>query len=52
MLKYAVKEDYDNAKTEINLISIGFEYIRPINKAKLNKTNFANIKKRMGQRKK
>jgi hypothetical protein len=41
MLKYAVKEDYDNAKTEINLLPIELEYIQP-NKAKMNK-NFKNM---------
>lgn len=46
MLKYAVKEDYENARTEINLIPIELEYIKPINKGKIN-TNFANVKKRM-----
>jgi hypothetical protein len=45
MLKYAVKEDYENARTEINLIPIELEYIKPI-KGKLN-SNFANVKKRM-----
>ena len=29
MLKYAVKEDYENSKTEIQLIPIQFEYIKP-----------------------
>ena len=28
MLKYAVKEDYESAKTEINMIPIALEYIR------------------------
>lgn len=41
MLKYAVKEDYENAKTEINLMPIELEYIKPI-KGKMN-TNFANV---------
>lgn len=50
MLKYAVKEDYENARTEINLIPIELEYIKPT-KGKVN-TNFANVKKRMQQRKK
>lgn len=50
MLKYAVKEDYDNAKTEINLLPIELEYIKP-SKGKMN-ANFANVKKRMAQRKK
>ena len=50
MLKYAVKEDYDNAKTEINLMPIELEYIKP-NKGKMN-TNFSNVQKRLVQRKK
>ena len=29
MLKYAVKEDYDSAKTEIKLIPISLEFIKP-----------------------
>ena len=29
MLKYAVKEDYENSKTEIQVSPIEFEYIRP-----------------------
>ena len=29
MLKYAVKEDYENAKTEINVLPIQMEYIKP-----------------------
>lgn len=41
MLKYAVKEDYDNSRTEINLMPIELEYIKPI-KGKMNK-NFANV---------
>ena len=34
MLKYAVKEDYENSKTEIQLIPIQFEYIKPNTQAK------------------
>ena len=41
MLKYAVKEDYDNARTEISLMPIELEYIKPC-KGKMN-TNFANV---------
>jgi|LauGreDrversion4_2_1035121.scaffolds.fasta_scaffold290029_1 hypothetical protein len=29
MLKYAVKEDYENQKTEIQLIPIALEYVKP-----------------------
>lgn len=29
MLKFAVKEDYDNAKTEIQLMPIEFTYVKP-----------------------
>lgn len=29
MLKFAVKEDYENSKTEIQLMPIEFSYIRP-----------------------
>lgn len=29
MLKYGVKEDYENSKTEIKLMPIEFTYIRP-----------------------
>ena len=35
MLKYAVKEDYENSKSEIKLLPVSFEYMRPSNKAKL-----------------
>jgi len=54
MLKYAVKEDYDNAKTEINLMPISFEYMRmnPANKANMSKASFKNLQKRMHKRKK
>ncbi|MFM7855532.1 MAG: hypothetical protein ACKO96_27305, partial [Flammeovirgaceae bacterium] len=42
--------DYDNARTEISLMPIELEYIKP-SKGKMN-TNFANVKKRLVQRKK
>ena len=29
MLKYAVKEDYESARTEINMLPITLEYIKP-----------------------
>jgi hypothetical protein len=41
MLKYAVKEDYDNCRSEINLIPVEVEYTQPI-KGKMNK-NFKNV---------
>ena len=41
MLKYAVKEDYDNCRSEINLIPVEVEYNQP-NKGKMNK-NFKNV---------
>lgn len=41
MLKYAVKEDYENSRAEINLIPIEVEYVHPT-KGKMNK-NFSNI---------
>jgi hypothetical protein len=38
MLKYAIKEDYENSKTEMQLIPVQFEYIKPSkNKQKLMK---------------
>jgi len=47
MLKYAVKEDYESAKTEINLIPIALDYIKPESKGKsLPKTMKANSKKK------
>jgi hypothetical protein len=49
MLKYAVKEDYENSKTEINLISIDLEYNKP-DRHKMNK-NFANLKKMKAKKK-
>lgn len=50
MLKYAVKEDYDNSRTEISLMPIELEYIKP-SKGKMN-SNFANVQKRLVQRRK
>lgn len=41
MLKYAVKEDYDNCRSEINLIPVEVEYTQPT-KGKMNK-NFKNV---------
>ena len=41
MLKYAVKEDYDNCRSEINLIPVEVDYTQP-NKGKMNK-NFKNV---------
>ena len=29
MLKFAVKEDYENARTEIQLMPIEFSYVKP-----------------------
>jgi hypothetical protein len=54
MLKYAVKEDYENSKSEIKLLPVTMEYIRLSNKAKLEqqKANFKNIQKKIYQKKK
>ena len=48
MLKYAVKEDYESAKTEINLIPVSLEYIKPEKKKSkaLPKTMAKDSKKR------
>ena len=46
MLKYAVKEDYESAKTEIKLIPITLEYIRIEKKIK-SKSKKANLPKVM-----
>jgi hypothetical protein len=34
MLKYAVKEDYESSKTEIKLIPISLDFIKPETKSK------------------
>ena len=47
MLKYAVKEDYESAKTEINLIPIVLEYNKPESKKKP-RTAGASKKKKKG----
>jgi hypothetical protein len=54
MLKYAVKEDYDNAKTEIQIMSCQLEYCKPSQTVKrdLKNANFKNLQKRMYNRKK
>ena len=53
MLKYGVKEDYENSKTEINLMPIEFSYIKPDRQkqADIKNANFKNLKKRMNARK-
>ena len=54
MLKYAVKEDYENSKTEIQVMPIEFEFIKPEHPAKrggISNGNYLNIKKRMHKRK-
>lgn len=33
-MKYAAKEDYESSKTEINMINITLEYIKPEKKGK------------------
>ena len=39
MLKYAIKEDYESSKTDINLMPVILEYIKPESKStKLPKT--------------
>jgi hypothetical protein len=45
MLKYAVREDYENCRSEINLIPIEVEYTQPSKGKKMNK-NFKNLKKK------
>lgn len=55
MLKYAVCEDYENAKSEINLIACELEYIKPSKKAKMQNKNYKNLqdlRKRANQAKK
>ena len=34
MLKYGIKEDYENSKTEIKLMPIEFTYVRPQKKTR------------------
>lgn len=47
MLKYAVKEDYESSRTEINLIPISLEFIKPEKKSKaLPKTMKSSSKKK------
>jgi hypothetical protein len=54
MLKYAVKEDYENAKSEIQMMSCQLEYCKPSQTVKrdLKNANFKNLQKRMFNRKK
>lgn len=54
MLKFAVKEDYENAKTEIKLMPIEFSFVRPqrATRKDLQNANFKNLKKRINNRKK
>ena len=51
MLKYAVKEDYENQKTEIQLIPIALEYTKPSQSKVLQNAQFKNIAKRIKDRK-
>ena len=48
MLKYAVKEDYESAKTEINLIPIVLEYNKPESKKKPKTVGASKKKKKKG----
>ena len=52
MLKYAVKEDYESAKTEINLIPIVFEYVKPESKAKKGKKRLPKVMNENSKKKK
>ncbi|CDW90096.1 UNKNOWN [Stylonychia lemnae] len=54
MLKYAIKEDYENQRTEMQLIPIILEYTKPSqsHRGVLQNANFKNLKKRIQQRKK
>ena len=45
MLKYAVKEDYESARTEINLIPITLEYVKK-ETSKKKKKKGVDLKKR------
>ena len=46
MLKYAVKEDYESARTEINLIPITLEYVKKETSKKKKKKKGVDLKKR------
>lgn len=47
MLKYAIKEDYESSKTDINLMPVILEYIKPDSKvSKLPRTLKSNSKKK------
>eukprot|EP00347_Sterkiella_histriomuscorum_P015353 403357339 len=53
MLKYSIKEDYDNQRTEMQLIPIILEYTKPSQSHQrvLQNANFKNIQNRMKKRK-
>ena len=46
MLKYAVKEDYDNARSEINLLPVELTFNKPSKQAKIKKTAYKNLGKK------
>ena len=52
MLKYAVKEDYESSKTEINLIPIVFEYVKSEPKGKKSKKNLPKVMHENSKKKK
>ena len=51
MLKYAVKEDYESAKTDINLIPIILDYIQPESKNKNGKQMLPKTMKQTSKKK-
>ena len=46
MLKFAVKEDYENAKTELSCIPITLEYVQTNNQKTLPKVMNGKVKKK------
>lgn len=54
MLKYAVKEDYENSKSEIKLLPITLEFVKPNREKeqKAKEANFKALQKRMYKKKK
>ena len=50
MLKYAVKEDYDNARSEINLLPVELTFNKPSKQAKIKKASYKNLGKKGRQK--
>ena len=52
MMKYAAKEDYESSKTDINLININLDYIKPENKGRGSKSALPKTMKENSKKKK